>query len=88
MDFVHYDLGQLRPGQVVQITLSLAAHVRLLDPANFDKYRTGQAYQFFGAYMTRSPAQVRVPSAGHWHLAVDLGGAQGTLTSSVTILGG
>lgn len=87
MDFIHYDLGYLRAGQVVQVTLSLAAYVRLLDPSNFAKYRSGQAYQFYGSYMNRSPARVQVPSAGQWHLAVDLGGAQGTLTSSVSVLG-
>jgi hypothetical protein len=87
MDFVHYDLGQLRAGQVVQVTLSVAANVRLLDPANFAKYRSGHACQFFGGYMTRSPTGVQVLSGAYWHLAVDLGGAQGTLTSGVTVLG-
>jgi hypothetical protein len=38
-DFVLHDLGQVRRGQVVEVTLDRAANVRLLDSSNFSPIR-------------------------------------------------
>jgi hypothetical protein len=88
MDFVHYDLNQLRAGQIVEVTLDTAANVRLLDDQNFHGYRSGRQYSFYGGYVTESPYRVRVPHGGHWHLAIDLGGYPGQVRSGVRVLGG
>ena len=86
MQFVHYDLGQLSQGQIVEVTLSIAANVRLVDPTNFNLYRSGSSSKYHGGYTDRTPYRVQVPAAGHWHLVIDLGGRSGTLRSSVQIL--
>jgi hypothetical protein len=88
MDFVHYDLGSLDRGQIVEVSLNVAANVQLLDTANFDQYRSGGSFQYVGGQINRSPARLPVPAPGHWHLAIDLGGASGNLRSEVRILGG
>ena len=54
MDFVHYDLGQLGPGQVVEVTLNIAANVQLLDTSNFNLYRSGGSFRYFGGHKTSS----------------------------------
>ena len=36
MNFSYYDLGHLNRGQVVEVCLSSAANVRLLDPTNYN----------------------------------------------------
>jgi Domain of unknown function (DUF1883) len=87
MDFVHYDLNYLQGEEVVEVTLDSAANVRLLDEPNFNGYRTGRQYNFYGGYVTRSPYTTRVPHSGHWHLVIDLGGYAGQVRSSVRILG-
>lgn len=43
MNFSYYDLGHLNRGQVVEVRLSSAANVRLLDSANYNNY------SYFGA---------------------------------------
>ncbi len=85
MDFVHYDLGQLHPGQVVEVAVNIAANVLLLDSHNFNAYRSGGRFTYYGGHVTRSPYRIRVPQSGNWHLAIDLGGASGDLRSGVTI---
>lgn len=86
MDFVHYDLGHRSAGDIVEVTLGTAANVRLLDSLNFNDYRQGGQYSFYGGYVTHSPYSVRVPTAGHWHLAVDLGGYAGQIRSALRVV--
>jgi hypothetical protein len=86
MNFIHYDLGQLGPGQVVEVSLNIAANVQLLDPSNFNLYRSGASFKYFGGHQTSSPCRILVPTSGHWHLAIDLGGASGNLRSEVRVL--
>lgn len=88
MDFVHYDLGQLNGNDVVEVTLDTAANVRLLDSLNFNGYRAGRQYNFYGGYVTLSPYRIRVPHGGRWHVVVDLGGYAGQVRSSVRVLSG
>jgi hypothetical protein len=87
MDFVHYDLGPLAAGQVVEVTLNTAANVQLLDTHNFNIYRSGGRFNYYGGHVSRSPYRIQVPESGHWHLAIDLGGASGSLRSGVRVLG-
>lgn len=49
MQYLESDLGYRTTGEVVQFTLSgNAAHVRLLDSLNFNNYKNGQPYRFYG----------------------------------------
>lgn len=86
-DFVHYDLGQLRGGQIVEIDLAGRANVLLMDSVNFQSYRSGRQHRYYGGEQVQSPAQVAVPHDGHWHLALDLGGATGQIQSAVRVVG-
>lgn len=88
MNFQHYDLGQLRQGATVEITLQgHAANVQLMDSANFQRYKNRQRYEYFGGHATTSVTQLAVPRTGHWHVAIDLGGNGGQVRSNVQVYG-
>ena len=86
MNFVHSDLGQLTVRSIVVVELDTAAIVKLMDDSNFRAYQRGQQHRFFGGQAKRSPVRLSVPATGHWHLALDLGGATGTIRSSVRVV--
>ncbi|WP_291820910.1 DUF1883 domain-containing protein [Bosea sp. (in: a-proteobacteria)] len=87
MRFLHNDLGHLDGNEVVEVTLSNAANVRLMDGSNFSAYRRGGRHDYYGGYVTRSPFTVRVPRGGHWHVAIDNGGHTGSVRVAVRVLG-
>lgn len=88
MKFSHYDLKNLKKGQIVEVTLSVAANVRLMDSSNYNSYKNGRRHSYYGGYVTQSPFRITVPSTGYWHLTIDLGGYAGTVRHSITVLPG
>ena len=85
MQHVKYDLGQLRKGATVVVTLGSQANVLLMDSSNYRSYTSGRRHRYAGGLVKRSPARIAVPSNGHWYVAVDLGGASGKVRSSVSV---
>lgn len=86
MKFIHHDLRALKAGQVVSVSLSgNAANVKLMDSFNFSNYKNGKRHNYYGGHMTSSKTSLKVPSSGHWHLTVDLGGYPGTVNSNVQV---
>ena len=85
MQHLHTDLGFLDRGDIVEINLDHAANVRLLDDANYRAYERDQAHRAVGGCATRSPVVLAMPQSGHWHIAVDLGGAAGRVGASVQV---
>ncbi len=87
MNYQVYDLGQLKSGQRVKVTLSgNAANVRLMDSSNYQSYKSGRRHQCVGGLVTKSPIVLGVPSSGHWYVTIDLQGLRGTVRSSVQVL--
>lgn len=85
-DFVHYDLGHLGAGAVVEVELASRANVQLVDSTNFQNYRNGRGFNYYGGEAITSPVRIEVPHAAHWHVVLDLGGYPGTIRSSVHVL--
>jgi hypothetical protein len=89
MQFVHHDLGSRSGGEIVEITLKgSAANVQLMDSSNFSAYKNRRNYRYQGGHYTRSPIHLQIPRSGHWHVAVDLGGHRGRVSSSARVLPG
>jgi hypothetical protein len=89
MQFNYFDLGQLKGGEVVEVTLSgSAANVRLMDSSNYQAFKSGRQHRYYGGLMTRSPARIPVPSSGRWYVTVDMQGLRGTTRSSVRVVPG
>jgi len=87
MNYLHYDLN-IGIGQYVEVTLDKQANVRLLDDYNYSKYKRGDNHQYYGGLAKTSPATLKPPHSGHWHLVIDLGGYAGTVRASVRLGGG
>lgn len=89
MKFSYYDLKQRSGGEIVEVTLSgNAANVFLVDSSNFQSYKSGKRFQYFGGQATRSPVRLSIPRAGRWYLVIDLGGYVGNVRHSMRILPG
>jgi len=85
MNYLHYEFD-IGPNNIVRVTLDKQANVRLLDNTNYQKYRMGQQYTYYGGFIKVSPADLRAPYQGHWHAVIDLGGYAGTVRASVSVI--
>lgn len=88
MNFSYYDFGHLERGRIVEVQLSAAANVRLMDSTNYSNYKNGRRHRYYGGYVTRSPYRITVPNSGHWYLTIDLGGYAGKVKHSARVLSG
>ncbi len=88
MKFTHYDLGQCKGREVVEISLSgNAANVRLMDSSNLSNYRNGRRHSYIGGLAKKSPVRLQIPRSGRWHVAVDLQGFErANVSSSARVL--
>jgi hypothetical protein len=57
-----------------------------MDQTNFNNYRLGRKHEFYGGEAKVSPIIISAPSAGHWHVVIDLGGYSGQVRASVNII--
>lgn len=87
MNFLHYDF-QLSQDDIVEVTLDRQANVRLLDDANYTKYKRGNRHTYHGGLAKKSPIRLRPPHSGHWHIVIDLGGYAGKVKASVRTIRG
>lgn len=87
MNFTKYDLGNLKKGQIVEVTLKgNAANVRLMNSSNFQNYKNGRRHSYHGGLVKRSPFNIGVPSSGRWYLTIDMQGLRGRTSSSINVL--
>lgn len=86
MTYVYKDLGQRSRGDVVEVALTRAANVRLLDSSNLQKYKNGRDHRYCGGYSKQSPARIVVPSSGRWHVVVDMQGLKGTTRATIKVI--
>lgn len=82
MNYLHYELD-VGTNNTIQVTLDKQANVKLMDGINYQNYRSGQRYKYYGGLTRKSPVNLRAPHQGHWHLVIDLGGYAGTVRASV-----
>jgi hypothetical protein len=85
MNFLQYDF-ELSDNNAVQVSLNSQANVRLMDYTNFQYYKSGRQHKYYGGRVVRSPFVVKPPHAGHWYLAIDLGGHSGRISASVSVI--
>ncbi len=88
MNFLQYDLGNLKRGEIVEITLTSGANVRLMNSSNFSSYKNGRRHSYQGGLAKKSPVRLQVPNSGHWYVAVDMQGLRGSTNASVRVLPG
>ena len=88
MKFLKFDIGNCQRGEVVEVTLTNGANVRLMSSSNFSYYKSGRQHSFIGGLARTSPVRLQVPNNGHWYVAVDMQGLRGTTRASVRKLPG
>lgn len=88
MQHIKYDLGQVKQGSTVSVTLGSQANVLLMDSGNYRTYAAarGGRFQFTGGLAKRSPVHLTVPNTGHWYVAIDLGGRSGRVKTGASVL--
>ena len=77
--------GYFKKGDILNIRIDRKATVRLMDGANYIKFKDGQAYSYFGGEFTTSPFNITVPRTDHWYIVFDLGGQSGILSYSIRV---
>ena len=86
MKYRFWRYEHLRRGQNVIIGMSgTEANVFLVDPINYERYRRGHSFTYFGGHYTSAPARLSIPHDGTWILVADLGGAAGSTTFNVQV---
>jgi hypothetical protein len=85
MDFIKYEFDT-GPEDLIEISLSSQANVRLLDSSNFQSYRAGRRYRCFGGLAKVSPVRLRPPHGGHWYVVIDLGGHSGSIRHAARLI--
>ncbi|QQP71175.1 DUF1883 domain-containing protein [Carnobacterium sp. CS13] len=58
----------------VKVHLKHAADVFLVNQSNFQKYKSGQSYQYFGGHYTQTPVVITANGIGRFYLVVQNGG--------------
>lgn len=84
--FLHSDLGHRSRGDVLEVTLTRGANVRLLDSTNFNKYKRGEKHRFYGGLAKKSPVRIPIPASGRWHGVVDMQGLRGSTRASFRVI--
>ena len=88
MSFLKYDLGNLKRGEIVEVTLTSGANVRLMDSSNFNNYKNGRKHRYYGGLAKKSPTRIQVPNSSHWYVVIDMQGLRGSTNASVRIVPG
>jgi hypothetical protein len=86
MSFVRFEFDDAGPDDVIEVSLSGQANVRLLDPSNFQSYRSGRTHRYFGGLARVSPFRLRPPHRGRWFVVVDMAGYRGSVRASARLL--
>lgn len=58
----------------VEVNLKHAADVFLVDSTNFQNYKNGRGFKYFGGHYTKTPVVITVSGSGRWYLIVRGGG--------------
>ena len=88
MNYLHYDVNINNTNDPIEVHLDKQANVLLLDSTQYQNYRNGRAFKYYGGLVKESPTYLYAPRIGHWHLVIDLGGYPGQVRASVNVIPG
>jgi hypothetical protein len=71
MRYLHFDVGDQQTGAVVEASIrGSESDVFLVDSSNFQRFKRGDNFEYFGGHYDRSPVRLPVPHSGHWTAVV------------------
>lgn len=85
MDFIH-SREYLHQGDVVVVDCSHQCNILLTDDNNFQKYKRGDSFRYFGGAYKMFPARITVPETGNWNVTIDLGGGQANIRYNISFI--
>lgn len=85
MNYLYWDLGNIGPENVIEVTLDKQANVILLNTINYSNYKHGRKYTYYGGLAKVSPIRLSPKNFDHWYVVVDLGGYSGKVRASVNV---
>jgi hypothetical protein len=88
LNFLQFDLGNCSRGEIVEVTLTRGANVRLMTASDFSNYKSGRRHRYIGGLAKQSPVRLQITNSGHWYVAVDMQGLSGSTNASVRKLPG
>lgn len=77
-----YPLKYQSAGKVVQVDLSHASDVFLVDQTNYNSYSRGSQFKYYGGHYKSTPVQISIPRSATWYVVVN-----GARKASVQVLG-
>ncbi|HDR0999173.1 protein of unknown function [Pasteurella multocida] len=84
-NFIHAK-EHLNSGDIVSVNCSHQCNVMLMTDLNFQHYRRGERFQYYGGFFTHFPARISTPSTGYWNIIIDLGGGRANIQYSINII--
>ena len=85
MSFLHKELW-LNNNQAVQVRSSHQCNLYLLTDSDFNNYKRGNGFKYYGGFFTQFPARIVPSHSGRWHLVLDLAGGSATIQHSINIV--
>jgi hypothetical protein len=82
-EFLHQRI-LLNRGAVAVLECDTQCNFMLLDDQNFNDYRDGRSFEYFGQYFEYFPAQIVAPHSGYWNVVIDLGGARANIKYNIS----
>lgn len=86
MNYAYYNFGFLEKGKTIVVELSNSANVKLMNHDNYNHYKKGQQYKYFGGKAKKTPLYLTIPKTDYWYLIIDLGGYSGTVKHNAFVL--
>lgn len=74
MRFVHAR-EYLNAGDVVVVQCSHQCNVRVMEDADFQRFKNNGSHNYHGGHFKMLPARVQVPHSGYWNTTIDLAGS-------------
>lgn len=71
---------------IVEIMSDTQANVMLLSDADYNHYKAGRSFRYYGGFFTHFPARLSPPHFGRWHVVLDLGGGSATVNHSLRVI--
>jgi hypothetical protein len=83
---LHYDVTTAR-GDFIRVRLSgSAANVLVMEDGEYENYRNGRTYNYYGGYYTRTPVIIRPGVYGKLNVVINLGGLPGSVSAVVHVV--
>lgn len=81
-----HDQKTLNQGDIVQLDCDTQCNFMIMDNTNYQNYRNGRQFNYYGGHYTHFPARIAVPHTGTWHVIIDLGGGRANIRYNLSYL--